>query len=245
MLSQPKGQLAPLLQGIWSASVCSAQAEPVSRALYSDAGSGVLFHLTGEVSIGDHKLPHGVIALPISKVSQRVTLMPGAQLAGLRFHPAISYGVFGQHVHAPSLLTGSMGRLDNLDGLFQAVKKQSSHQDRINEITHWAEQMLQHSQILPHSLSQALAEVDLHASQAELNEHIPLSQRQIERLFKRWLQISPKQYQRIRRVKQAIEYLRAHREVCLADVSQQFGFSDQAHMTREFRAIAATTPAKV
>ncbi|MCE2572371.1 helix-turn-helix domain-containing protein [Motilimonas eburnea] len=217
----------------------------MTRALYSDAGSGILFHLAGEVCIGELSLPHGVIALPVSKVSQQVTLMPGSQLAGLRFHPAVSYGVFGQHLNSPSLLTSGIGQLDKLDALYASLQQQPCYQARINEITHWAEQAFQLSQILPHSLYQALAEIDLHASQAELTQQVPLSQRQIERLFKRWLQLSPKQYQRILRVKQAIEYLRTHREVCLADVSLQFGFSDQAHMTREFRAIAATTPGKV
>lgn len=217
----------------------------MTRALYSDAGSGILFHLMGQVWIGDDELPHGVIALPVSKVSQQVTLMPGAQLAGLRFHPAVSYGVLGQHVNFPTVLTGSMGQLQHLDALYRAVQQQQSNQARIDELTHWAKQTFQLDPILPHSLSLALAGVDLYASQTNIAQQVPLSQRQIERLFKRWLQISPKQYQRILRVKQAILYMREHRDACLADVSQQFGFSDQAHMTREFRAIAATTPAKI
>ncbi len=72
-----------------------------------------------------------------------------------------------------------------------------------------------------------------------------MSQRQIERLFKLWLGMTPKYYQRILRVKKVINFLRVHKKVNLADVSQQFGFSDQAHMTREFRAIACATPAQI
>jgi AraC-like DNA-binding protein len=59
------------------------------------------------------------------------------------------------------------------------------------------------------------------------------------------MEMTPKQYQRILRVKKAIDYLRQHKEASLVEVSQQFGFSDQAHMTREFRAIARITPGKI
>ncbi|MDO6528021.1 helix-turn-helix domain-containing protein [Motilimonas sp. 1_MG-2023] len=85
----------------------------------------------------------------------------------------------------------------------------------------------------------------LDATLADLDSQVSLSQRQIERLFKRWLEISPKQYQRILRVQKTINYLREHKAVTLVDVSQQFGFSDQAHMTREFRSIASITPSKL
>ena len=57
--------------------------------------------------------------------------------------------------------------------------------------------------------------------------------------------MTPKQYQRILRVKRTINYIREHGQTNLAEVAQQFGFSDQAHMTREFRAIARLTPGKV
>nr|WP_001897448.1 helix-turn-helix domain-containing protein [Vibrio cholerae] len=59
------------------------------------------------------------------------------------------------------------------------------------------------------------------------------------------MNISPKQYQRILRVQRTVNYLRQNKGVSLVEVSQQFGFSDQAHMTREFRAIACITPGKV
>jgi AraC-like DNA-binding protein len=46
-------------------------------------------------------------------------------------------------------------------------------------------------------------------------------------------------------VKRAINYIREHGQVNLAEVAHQFGFSDQAHMTREFRTIAHITPGQV
>lgn len=99
--------------------------------------------------------------------------------------------------------------------------------------------------VVPDALVQALESIDQGAALRQLSENIELSQRQIERLFRLWLGMTPKYYQRILRVKKAIHFLRLHRYLNLADVSQQFGFSDQAHMTREFRVIACTTPRQV
>jgi len=57
--------------------------------------------------------------------------------------------------------------------------------------------------------------------------------------------MTPKHYQRILRIKKTIYFLRLHKNANLANVAHQFGFSDQAHMTREFKAIAHITPKQV
>ena len=79
----------------------------------------------------------------------------------------------------------------------------------------------------------------------ELQNHIALSQRQLERLFKTRLGMTAKNYQRIIRIRQAIAEIKANPEHSLADIAANSGFSDQAHMTREFKAIARITPGKL
>lgn len=94
---------------------------------------------------------------------------------------------------------------------------------------------------MPDSLKQALELLEQDTAPGQLSGNIAWSQRQVERLFKLWLQMTPKHYQRILRIKKTIYFLWLHNKVSLADVSQQFGFSDEAHMTREFCAMACTT----
>jgi transcriptional regulator GlxA family with amidase domain len=57
--------------------------------------------------------------------------------------------------------------------------------------------------------------------------------------------VSPKYYPRIFRVKKSICFLLHHKNINLVDVAQQFGFSDQAHMTKERRSIACITLGQV
>ncbi len=217
----------------------------VAKRLYSDAGSGIIFNLTDGLSIGGATLPKGVVMLPVSKQATHLSLPSGARLAGLRFHPAIGYGVMGRHYDKPTLLPVPEDHRFNLYETFTELQQQSDLNRQLETLTRWAEQHLNTSHEIPAALDQAMRQIEQQELVGRISELSALSQRQIERLFQHRLGMTPKHYQRILRIKNAILYLKQHSEANLAEVAQQFGFSDQAHMTREFRAIASTTPAKI
>ena len=215
------------------------------KSLYSDAGSGILFNLVGDLKIGNTSLPEGVIMLPTNKQEEKIVLASGAQLAGIRFHPAIGYGILGQRYDKPTLLLPEQDQLYNLYRIFYDLRKQKDVDKKIKDLYMWAIKNLDFTNVIPYPLERALDYIDQGEAPGQLSNNIELSQRQIERLFKLYLGMTPKQYQRILRIKKVINFIRAHKNVNLADVSQKFGFSDQSHMTREFRAIACTTPRQV
>lgn len=183
--------------------------------------------------------------LPVKKQAENIVLSPGAQLAGIRFHPAVGYGVLGQHYDKPTLLFPEEDQLYNLYRIYFELRMQKNNESQIEALYLWANNNLSFTNVIPDSLEKALECIEQDEAPGQLSESIELSQRQIERIFKLWLGMPPKYYQRILRVKRAICFLRLHKNVNLADAAQQFGFSDQAHMTREFRAIARITPGQV
>ncbi len=244
-LYQPSGTLSTFIQGIWSASVSPCRTEPVVKQLYADAGCDILFNLAGNAAICDEVLPKGVIMLPVNKAAKRITLPPGTNIAGLHFHPAMAYGVLGRHYDKPTILLAAEDQRFRLYQLYAALQTIQDSQGQIDALYRWADSSLDFTNIMPNSLAKALTYIAQGSIPGQLNQNINLSQRQIERLFKVWLGITPKYYQRIVRTKQAISFLREHKNVGLVNVAQQFGFSDQAHMTREFRSIAYTTPGKL
>lgn len=215
------------------------------KPLYSDAGSGIIFNLAGDVIIGNETLPEGVIMLPVKKQAENIVLSPGAQLAGIRFHPAVGYGVLGQHYDKPTLLLPEQDQLYSLYQVYSELRTQKNNESHIETLYLWAEKNLDFTNVIPDSLEKALECIEQDKAPGQVSETNKLSQRQIERIFKIWLGMAPKYYQRILRVKKAICFLRLHKNVNLADAAQQFGFSDQAHMTREFRTIARITPGQV
>ncbi|MCW4631639.1 MULTISPECIES: helix-turn-helix domain-containing protein [Marinomonas] len=81
------------------------------------------------------------------------------------------------------------------------------------------------------------------SSRVDLLEVLPLSQRQIERQFQCRLSMSPKYFQRLRRVRAVLLALQqTEHHSRLAELALEYGFSDQAHMTRECQLIAGITP---
>ncbi|WP_343800810.1 helix-turn-helix domain-containing protein [Marinobacterium maritimum] len=216
------------------------------KPLYADAGSGILFNLCGEVTMGDAALPEGVIMLPVKKMAEKIVMSPGARLAGIRFHPAIGYGVLGRHYDKPTLLLPADDQLYHLYKMFTELQLMTQDNTRqVEALSQWAHHNLDFTNVIPDCLETALESIEQGDSPGQLSESAPLSQRQIERHFRSWLGMTPKHYQRILRIKQAICFLRGHKNANLADVAYAFGFSDQAHMTREFRTIARITPRQV
>ncbi len=242
-LSRPTGQLSTLIQGIWSASVSDSNS--IVKPLYSDAGSGIIFNFSGDVIIGNETLPEGVIMLPVKKQAENIVLSPGAQLAGIRFHPAVGYAVLGQHYAKPSLLFAEEDQPYKLYHLYHKLRMLKDNNSKVEALGRWANKNLNLTKVIPDSLEKALECIDQDQALGQLSDRIALSQRQIERIFKLWLGMPPKYYQRILRVKKAICFLQLYKGVNLVDAAQQFGFSDQAHMTREFRTIAHITPGQI
>ena len=76
---------------------------------------------------------------------------------------------------------------------------------------------------------------------ADLAEHVGVSQRQLERLFRAHSGLTPKQYCRILRLQHLSTYLDEHPDTSLAQLALRCGYSDQAHMAREYKRMMGTT----
>lgn len=87
----------------------------------------------------------------------------------------------------------------------------------------------------------------LHRSQgqirmADLAAQSCLSSSQFERQFKQYTAVSPKAYARIIRFGSLQAALLVNPSIRLADLANVYGYSDQAHLIREFKSFAHCTP---
>lgn len=79
-------------------------------------------------------------------------------------------------------------------------------------------------------------------TQHDLISEIPVSARQLQRAFKQQLGISPKEYMRIERLNAVHEYMLGHPKPKLTELGYEYGFADQSHFIKEFRALTGTAP---
>ncbi len=76
----------------------------------------------------------------------------------------------------------------------------------------------------------------------DLAARLGVSERTVSRLARRYVGISPAAMIRRRRLQEAAERLRADPAVPLAELAAELGYADQAHLSRDFRAVLGFTP---
>jgi len=76
---------------------------------------------------------------------------------------------------------------------------------------------------------------------SSITSHMGLSERQLERLFKKYVGLSPKFYSRIIRFN-AIFQLREKGDPDWVDLAYEAGYADQAHFIRNFKAFTGDDP---
>ena len=242
-LFQPEGRLSAYVQGVWSASVSPEDPGSIKRWLQGDACSGILFNLKGPIYLDKIQYSAKVLLLSVSKQAHSITLPAGSQLAGIRFQPGISFGIFKTHCDKPIALKEGALSLE-LQAIVNRLVNTPDHYARISALYRWANRITNFSDMIPTSLSHALNIVQKTQALGPLNGDVLVSQRQLERQFQKWMDMTPKQYQRILRVKRALNFLKQAPDADLVALALDNGFSDQAHMTREFKQIAKITPKK-
>jgi AraC-like DNA-binding protein len=77
---------------------------------------------------------------------------------------------------------------------------------------------------------------------ADLARELHVSERTLQRLAARFVGMPPQLLLRRRRLQEAAERVRADPAVDLGALAAELGFSDQAHLTREFRSVLGATP---
>lgn len=80
-------------------------------------------------------------------------------------------------------------------------------------------------------------------SMKELSKQVFVCERQLQRMFKNSLGVSPKYYQRINRFNKALQFTEATGSDW-SQVAYSFGYSDQAHYIRDFKEFTGETPVR-
>lgn len=79
-------------------------------------------------------------------------------------------------------------------------------------------------------------------SMSELQQQLNISERGLERRFRRWVGISPKLFSRICRFQRSLTQLKDKNYNKLSDIAFDNGYADQAHFIRIFKEFAGYAP---
>jgi len=143
------------------------------------------------------------------------------------------------------------GALTDLD---EAVPGLASVPERLHDLDQWSDRvalvdrtladlLARHGDARPRAeVGHALAALTRGARVEEVADEVGYSRRRLTELVRAECGVPPKAYQRIARFRASRDRLVADPAAPLADVAADSGYSDHAHLTREWAALAGCTP---
>ncbi len=215
------------LDSIW---VVDSSAEGLDYTVTPDLGVNLIIKLFPN---------HSEVVLSGAVTRQQIyPHIPDTRYFGIRFHP-------GNHCfpHLPSLyeLQNTSITLSNqfLNCLEARLREQATQQAQIDELCHSLPTLVKNNLANPTSIQEALGYIHQYQGQItvrELSQMTMLSERQLQRLFKETLGVSPKTACNIVRIREVLQVLwQSSSFPNLSKIALQFGYTDQAHLANDFR----------
>ncbi|GAB3276547.1 hypothetical protein GCM10027347_50130 [Larkinella harenae] len=187
-------------------------------------------------------------ALPATYLSgidiQKTTYTVGGQYAhvGVSFYPHALHSLFRIDAHE---LVNELPDLCDLHptNLNDRLNIAANHYERVVILSHYLIEKLNKQVTVNALVQQSLwhAPMEQYWSVQQLLKQHSVSERQLERLFKRSVGVSPKTYLRLTRFEQALHRLKGM-VVDSLDIVCDLGYSDHSHFIREFKEFSGFTP---
>jgi AraC-like DNA-binding protein len=191
---------------------------------------------------------------------QRSAILAGQQLAPLRVRPTGRVFLFGLRFQpwAGAACLGASardltGRLVSADEglgaaareLEDAVRAAPDDRERVRRALAWVWGRVRSRPTPPREVVGAVQELERAGGGprvAELAEHLGVGTRRLERGFRDHVGLAPKSLARVLRLQAVLRRLRSGPAVPWSRVALDGGFADQAHLVREFQALAGLSP---
>lgn len=242
---KPTKLLSPYVQGIWAADTYHSEISGTTKHFISDAASGFIFVLQGKIAMDGQCFEQGVVWQPTRKTAYTMDFSPNAKVVGFRFQPAVGSIICGELPTSTCQISEetsfSEGLTLQLTELFNELTPSAGQWHKISTVYRWLISTIDFALVVPVSISNILQTISPQLEIAD-SKQLVIGPRQLQRQFNRWLNMTPTYYKRLIRVHQSVVALRNDPPENLASFAISQGFSDQAHMTREFQSIANITP---
>ncbi len=244
---QPAPALRRWVDAYWSIRSHGPLAEPRAHRVLPDGCVDLLFVLDGQVhrDNDDSPLPPG--GWFIGPMQRRVLseVRGTADLMGIRFRPGalraggVSYADLVDQAAPAAVVIGTS--VSEWEDRLHATISMTARARWLDEAVHTL--LLRTRVAAPDAIDTACDALRGERPRIGLLAHrLGLSERTLERHFDRYVGLRPKLQARVERFARVSTALRRRPDEPLTELAHRFGYSDQAHLTREFREFAGLPP---
>lgn len=246
-LVTPSEVLRPYIRSFWYIRPKAPLPAYHEEYMHPTGGYGIGFNLGGKVQLDGQDVDDPVFLDGSNTVSRKMGFSGQNELIGIRFVEAGAYPFLGLPL---SELQNGQAVLDavkdkSLIELHSKLQESPSLADRIRLLEEWLIGRLSLG-IEQHPLVPASVRMIREKGQAlpipQIAQELAVGQRQLERLFRSQVGMTPKQYVQLLRVESARQILRRGEETTTTTIGADLGYYDQSHFIREFSAVVGMTP---
>ncbi len=244
----PPPSLADVVEAIWQVDVTDAdEARSLAANVLPTASSVMAIHFRAPIVSDRKNYVHQAYRTVVTGVQHdTVNIRPSGPTGSVvvRFKPGAAACVFGPEMQAYSDANVALGDVVGdaaRDRLETQLREAGDAQQRLAIIDAFLAPRVRHNS--DPLVQEAIRVLRRNPAQpiGRLAQALEISERQLERRFLGHAGAPPKQFVRMQRVEMAIAA--RHRGRSWAQVAALCGFSDQAHMIRDFKALSGITPA--
>ncbi|OUR95786.1 hypothetical protein A9Q84_14895 [Halobacteriovorax marinus] len=252
----PSDELKDFVQAIWFTEN-PTNTEELTFKIFNDCGATIVFNYGDALSYEQNQYTLDTkkecSAIGPSKDLLRMIFNGKVLSVGIHFYPATGHHFFNCPMDELSDKLFKMtdeyfsGGVELYSKLEQAFAKSGDRLEVISLIEEHLKTLLKNTKSKPQSaLINILKGIHMNheITLEELSNKFDISLRDIQRLFKTYVGVSPKVYMRLNKVKHVKERIANDEFESLTQLSMDSGYFDQAHFIRDFKAFMEETPKK-
>jgi AraC-like DNA-binding protein len=247
-VSAPPPSLAAFVEAIWQVDVSDrALVEDLSVVVLPSAAPVLVVHFRAPVA-SDRRRPFKSIVAGVQSATERLRPMGATGLMVVRFRPDQAARVLGPQMHA---FAGTSVDLADIVGppalalLENELAEAASPADRVGVMERFLLTRLG-DRVPDHDVRHALRQLQRRPATriGAIARDLGISERHLTRSFVATVGVPPKQFARVVRAERVIaaRLCGSAADSSWAQIALDCGFSDQAHLVHDFKALAGAAP---
>lgn len=243
----PLVALQPFIRCYWSIGGGVSLSEPREELFHPDGGSSLLFNFSADYRLDGVLQPPIIFDATYDQVL-RLKLQGPVDMLGVRFRPYGAWPFLAQSMH--ECVTVSRAQVVDApvwQQLHSRLAECVDTQARYHYLDQWFLQQrpgLDSDAVLTQQLVSMIARQAGVLRIDTLAQHWQLHPRKLERLFRRYVGVTARDYAQLCRLVRAKALLKHAPVLNLAELAALCGFYDQAQLTKQFKSVYHTTPMK-
>ena len=246
--SYPSASLHAFIERYWSVEYDGNADAPIEPVL-PDGCPEIVFNLADRFQ----RIPtYGEVetqasAIVSGQIRSRLLIRPTGRVSlfGVRFRPHAAAGFLGVGM---SSLTDQVVPLSDVfgdlsDKLESRIAEAASFEERVAIVeSALGSRRPKGDSSIAAGITEMISDSGGRMSVRDLVDRTGIGERRIERMFDKYVGVSPKVFSRIVRFRGVVRSIEAADSFGLLDTALSFGYFDQSHMIHEFNEFAGTSP---